>query len=417
MDEQKIKEQYLNNVKNKIKWEKARTVAVTEISDHIDDLYDGYIAAGESNDNAMDKAVKQLGNPEMIGSMLNKVYRPNVNFEIIIMLVAFAMIGCVAHGLYSGYSSIIGIMIGVAAAACLYWLDYEKFARKIPLLYSGFVILTAAVFVFDEFFAPIRMLGSSRWCYILMLSPFLHAGLIYYLKNKKIRFKIPVFWGAFIIPLMILAISGKASFVAVLLLMDMLEIVLLIKKDPSFLRKMCKNKAANIIAAIIMLAALILSVKCIVSNFTMDTDNQIFVANAWKSMQFTGENLSDGVMNNNKIAKTAFPLLYLSARYGLMSACVILFFYALLAAVLVRVIVKQKSGLGSMLSRMIFILYAVQLLVAILCNLGVAGQTLYISFPFFGGVVMTFIDYVLLGVLLSISRYQNIKFDEYRVCD
>ncbi len=417
MDERGIKEQYLNDIKNKIKWKKAKTTAVAEISDHIDDLYDNYIAAGDSIDDAMDKAVKQIGDPELVGSMLNEVYRPNVNFEIIIMLVSFAIFGCFIHGFYSGYSSIIGILIGAAAAVCLYWLDYEEFAKRIPLMYSGYVILAAVTFVFDEFFAPVSMSGSTRWCYILMLSPFLHAGLVYYLKNKKIRLEVPAFWGTFIIPLAILAISGNASYVTVLLVMDTLEIILLIRKDSSFLRIMCKNKTVNIIATIAMAAALFLSVRCIISNLSMDTSDQIFIANAWKSMQFTGENLRDAVMNNANITKAAFPLLYLSFRYGLVATCVILFFYALLAAVLIRVIVKQKTRLGAQLSLMIAILYAVQLLAALLCNLGLISPSLYISFPFFGGGVMTFVDYALLGMLLSISRYQSIKSDGHIVCD
>lgn len=417
MDEKGIKNQYLNSVKNEIKWKKARDAAVTEISDHIDDLYDSYIATGTSPDDAMNKAVEKIGSPELVGSMLNKTYRPVLNFEVIIMLAAFAVFGCFVHGFYSGYSSIIGIVIGAAATACFYWIDYEKLARKMPILYAGFAILAAAAFVFDELLAPARMAGTNRWGYVLMLSPFLHAGLVYYLKNKKNRMDILIFWGTLIIPLTILAVSENASFALILLVMDVFEVILLLKMEPDFLKKMCRNKAANGIVTAATAAVSFLSVKYIVLNLSMNTGEQNFIENAWQTMQFTGKNLSDGVMNNAGITKTAFPLLYLSGRYGLMSVCVMLFFYALLAVVLVRVIVRQKSKLGAQLVLTISVLYTTQLLVALLCNFGIIGTSLYISFPFFGGTVMTFIDYALLGVILSISRYQNIKSGEHFVYD
>lgn len=262
---------------------------------------------------------------------------------------------------------------------------------------------------FDEFLAPVRMAGTNRWGYVLMLSPFLHTGLVYYLKNKKNRMDILIFWGTLIIPLAILAASESAGFALVLLVMDVYEVILLLKKEPDFLEKLCRNKAANVIAIAAAVAVLFLSVRCIVLNLSMNTGEQEFIENAWQMMQFTGENLSDGVMNSAGITKTAFPMLYLSGRYGLMSVCVMLLFYALLAAVLIRVIAKQKSSLGAQLALTISVLYTTQLLVALLCNFGIIGTSLYISFPFFGGIVMTFIDYALLGILLSISKYQNIK--------
>lgn len=99
MNEKEIKNQYLCNVKKEIKWKKAREAAIVEISDHIDDLYDSYITAGDSMDVAMSKAIEKIGSPELVGSMLNKTYRPVLNFEVIIMLLAFAVFCCFVHGL------------------------------------------------------------------------------------------------------------------------------------------------------------------------------------------------------------------------------------------------------------------------------------------------------------------------------
>ena len=78
----KIKE-YAVLVSQQIRWKKARNRVLEEITDHIVDGRDYYIAQGIDEQLATDKAIVDTGDYMIIGSELNRVHRPKPQWVIV----------------------------------------------------------------------------------------------------------------------------------------------------------------------------------------------------------------------------------------------------------------------------------------------------------------------------------------------
>lgn len=73
---------FLDTVKNEIKYEPIRENIEEELKSHIEDAKDDLMSKGLEENEAEEKAVEAMGNPENIGKKLNKIHRPKFDWKL-----------------------------------------------------------------------------------------------------------------------------------------------------------------------------------------------------------------------------------------------------------------------------------------------------------------------------------------------
>ncbi|MBR5292969.1 MAG: FtsW/RodA/SpoVE family cell cycle protein [Clostridia bacterium] len=193
MWEHDAKKSYLDKVCSAVRWKQAHETIRRELSDHIDDQAEAFMAEGMSPDEAMEKAVLEMGDAEEVGYGLDASYRPRDVMGIAVPMICLVLIGMICRIWVThtpvDVKYITAIIIGSVCAFALYNVNLYKFAK-----WSGVVYIFSLVAVF---FAVIYMnIGSERrWLYVnnpvvyyaVCLSPALFAGLLYTQREKGIK--------------------------------------------------------------------------------------------------------------------------------------------------------------------------------------------------------------------------------------
>ena len=76
---------YLDIVCEQIRYEKAHIIIKKELEEHITDQTDAFIAKGMEQETAIKKAIKEMGDPILVGTELDRVYRPKLKWEFIVL--------------------------------------------------------------------------------------------------------------------------------------------------------------------------------------------------------------------------------------------------------------------------------------------------------------------------------------------
>lgn len=147
-----IKE-YLNLVCEQIKYKPAREDISNEIKNHIEEIKEDFIANGESEEKAEEKAIEQMGDGSKIGQELNKIHKPKFDWKLAIIFLVLIGFGFAIAFLKTKSSENVNYIIknifymgiGLALGSLIYFFDFKKIQNHSMLLYvvaSVLVIIT-----------------------------------------------------------------------------------------------------------------------------------------------------------------------------------------------------------------------------------------------------------------------------------
>lgn len=148
MQEYNSPEEYIKDVQRYIRWSRAKVVATRELSDHVNDQYDALRENGLNQKEAMRKAIEEMGDADVVGTELDIVHRPKVNWLLLLIAGVLLLSGILISAMLTSISltvpKIIGIVLGVCVAAFLYFIDYTVLIRFPRALYG--LLSLAAIF-------------------------------------------------------------------------------------------------------------------------------------------------------------------------------------------------------------------------------------------------------------------------------
>ena len=72
-------EDFIKNITEQIRCVRAREGIAHELKNHILDQAEAFEASGESHNEALQKAIKEMGDPIAIGTSLDQVHRPQTD--------------------------------------------------------------------------------------------------------------------------------------------------------------------------------------------------------------------------------------------------------------------------------------------------------------------------------------------------
>ncbi|GBF34223.1 cell division protein FtsW [Desulfocucumis palustris] len=153
---------YINDVCSQIKFREVHKEIQLELKSHLQEIVEEYLSEGFSEDEAVGKAIAQMGSAEIVGRQLDKVHKPKPEWTVLTLSLLFAGLGLLSiyfmekQGLFASASasipmftrSIAVIIIGAVVVTGLYLFDYRKLEPFSKHIYLGTVFaLTVLLFV------------------------------------------------------------------------------------------------------------------------------------------------------------------------------------------------------------------------------------------------------------------------------
>lgn len=173
---------YIEEVRAQIKSREVQREVILELKHHIQDIAAEYRQNGLTENEAIVKAITRMGDAQTVGSELNRIHRPRLNWGIIgltaflaatgLFLTFFIQLDTNLVGETSMFSTrVILTILGFALVAILYFLDYRKLqAFSLPVFIGMVVILFFVILQRDSYLLSNRVSKN-----IIEISPLLLA--------------------------------------------------------------------------------------------------------------------------------------------------------------------------------------------------------------------------------------------------
>lgn len=84
---------YIQKVCSQIKCHEIHSDIRLELQSHIHDLTDEFVQTGASQEEAVDSAIRQMGDPRVLGSQLHRAHQPRTEWSLLAAVAAFISIG------------------------------------------------------------------------------------------------------------------------------------------------------------------------------------------------------------------------------------------------------------------------------------------------------------------------------------
>lgn len=135
---------YLAQVDEQIRWPRVRPALRRELMGHLEEQRDACLAEGMDESSAEVEAVRQMGDPVLIGQQLDAVHRPRPQYAPLALAAILAICGALIRIHIGGASparSIAAAALGFLLLLVAYFSDYRRLVRYGGWLYLATVVL------------------------------------------------------------------------------------------------------------------------------------------------------------------------------------------------------------------------------------------------------------------------------------
>jgi cell division protein FtsW (lipid II flippase) len=147
----RLKEGFLHEVLNHIKSKEAKELIYKEVGYHLEQSKIEMVSKGLTEDEAEERAVKQMGSATELGQHLNKLHRPKMDWILLglfIVTIVMSLLPIISVQDQSPANFLVKqalyIVIGTAVALVMMFVDYRKLENYCWIFLSvGLVILLA----------------------------------------------------------------------------------------------------------------------------------------------------------------------------------------------------------------------------------------------------------------------------------
>lgn len=425
-------EEFIRMLTEQIRCVKARDGVAKEYVNHIHDQAECYEKRGLSHEVAIEMAVKEMGDPVAIGMELDHIHRPKTDWKMLMLVVLLSIAGIVvqyitgvldiSHGRLG--NQCLYMIIGLLAMFGIYFLDYSFIGKYAKLLYWGMFL---AYFVYTNLWAE-TIYGQAR-CMVMPSYLFIpvYAGILYQYRGqsymaivKSILYMIPaVFFCFFFIP------SLPTAFNLLVIMSCMLALA--IWKGWFQLNRIKTFVCLFIVEVVFPILSVVYLYYFKMTDYQQFRIQSFFhILNGTGDANFLNQRANAMIMGSNWIGasvemtdnmyqlmqSSGFILTQLVAAYGVLFGIMIILAFIALLSHMFRITWRQKNQLGFMIGAGCGLIFFVSILEGVFMNVGLFPYTT-INIPFltYGGSATCFYD-IILGLLLSVYRYQNIVSDK-----
>ena len=419
---------YAEKVCEQIRWKKAHPAVAQEIEDHLTDQKNAYLAAGDSESIAEEKALLQMGDPVSVGAALDQTHKPAPQWGIIgLVLLLFVLGGIIqvlllktipvgndALATRSAQVLFVFLPLSLATFVGMYFLDFSFFGKHPYVLPLGLLMVDLAAQLFGVSYCGKRWftLGSFALSPLALslLFPLAFCGLFYRLRSQGRRGYL---------------ISGVLTFVF------SAGILMLIASKKKWFDKQRNMFLLLFLLAVVCLIVLLMFYAPFRYRYGWERLYTIFVpsgdpmGSGYLSTQLKtilshcvllgeGAALSETqafLLTDASMLRSDYLLAYLTYHYGWVASGIVVLLLAVFLGLGFRKALKQKSIFGQMVSLTILCTFTAEILLYIPANLGI-WLIAPIALPFLSyGATASLINMALAGVLLSVFRTGEVYRD------
>ena len=424
----KIKK-YTITVCEQIRWKKAHTSISEEIENHIIDQREAYLLSGMDEMTATDNAIKQMGDPVVVGTQLDRTHRPKPQWAMLSLTIVMVLIGYIINTYLINEPSIpsqkrvfLSVFIGMGVMLIAYFLDFSLIAKYPRIVYASIMLFSIALF----FISP-RYNGTVYYNTIAsLLFPLAFAAIIYWARGKG-YLGIMLCGISFLLPALITLSIPSSACLLLLVFSGLILLSIAISKNWFSVNKLFGYLLVYI-PTLISLALMLLNLSYrlgtrlkVAFDPSIDPLGHGWQGSVARALLGNSKLIGTGTMPSqyNDIQgffplpgiDTDFSLTYLIFKFGWIAFIVIMAIIVLFIAKGFILSLKQKSTLGLLVSLSVVLTFTLQAVGYVLTNLGFILLA-PISLPLISyGNTATIINMALIGLMLSVFRTGSVVKD------
>lgn len=436
---------YAEKVCEQIRWKKAHPAVAQEIEDHLTDQKNAYLAAGDSESIAEEKALLQMGDPVSVGAALDQTHKPAPQWGMIgLVLLLFVLGGIIqvlllktipagndALAMRSAQVLFVFLPLSLATFVGMYFLDFSFFGKHPYVLPLGLLMVDLAAHLFGVFY------GGKRWLILgsfalsplalSLLFPLAFCGLFYRLRSQGRK---GYLISGVLAAVFCLFLSYCHTFSGVLTFVFSVGVLMLVASKKKWFDKQRNMFLLLFLLAVVCLIVLLMFYAPFRYQFAFRA-RTIFLPNsdvagdgyvpaqlraAISHSVFLGKGkdivgISPILIEIPGMLRSDYLLTYLTYHYGWAVSGGLVLLLAVFLGLGFRKALKQKSIFGQMVSLTILCTFTAEILLYILANLGL-WLIAPIALPFLSyGTMQLLFNMALAGVLLSVFRTGEVYRD------
>lgn len=437
---------YAEKVCEQIRWKKAHPAVAQEIEDHLTDQKNAYLAAGDSESIAEEKALLQMGDPVSVGTALDQTHKPAPQWGMIgLVLLLFVLGGIIqvlllktipagddAFAARSAQVLFVFLPLSLAAFVGMYFLDFSFFGKHPYVLPLCLFAVDLAAQLFGVFY------GGKRWftlgsftlspLTLSLLFPLAFCGLFYRLRSqgRKGYLISGILAAVFCLFLAFCHTSG-----GILIFLFSAGMLMLTAAKKEWFGK--KNQTILLLLVLVVIALFVLLMFYAPFRYRYgwerlhtvffpsgDPMGSGYISTQLKTILSHSVFLGEGtavsetqayLLTDASMLRSDYLLTYLTYHYGWAISGGLVLLLAAFLGLGFRKALKQKSIFGQMVSLTILCTFTAEILLYILANLGL-WLIAPIALPFLSyGTMQLLFNMALAGVLLSVFRTGEVYRD------
>lgn len=419
--------EYLDILAEQIRCRAARPAVEEEIRRHIEDQAECYAAGGYSREEALRMAVEQMGDPVEAGVGLDRIHRPKTDWRMILLIFILSLAGLGLFGAiaastgnwYMFYRRVVFTVLGFLVMCVVYRMDYSALGKYPVVIWLGvcFLLMLFA-------FCGKRVNGQVRIYNLLLLSIPLYAGVLYSMRNGG--FGSVLLCAAFILfPALPAARAVQSTaMIEIVACCSLLLFAAVLKGWFHVKRGITLAGLAGGMAAVPVFliffgekSGLLLPYQSARIQAFLHMGKYQTSANYLRAetMRLAGDytlfgshTLPPDSLALSKTLESDYAVTALFYYYGILAGCLVLLLMAWLLVRSCTVCMRQKNKLGMMVGLSCVLALGIQTVTYVLSNFGI-GLLSQRTMPFFSsGGQGTVVNFIFLGLLLSIYRYKDV---------
>ncbi|MDD2958498.1 MAG: FtsW/RodA/SpoVE family cell cycle protein [Lachnospiraceae bacterium] len=435
-------EEYLSTLLSQIRCEKARNLVNAEIRGHIEDQAEENRKKGMSEAQALEAAVKDMGDPVEAGVMLDQIHRPQAAWGMILLMAVISLVSVLIHVViginaddtmvYSGRQYILrsagSVLIGFGAMLAVYRIDYSFMGKFAKIIAAVCVIFLALLFFVPGLsltlngsigYIPIGS-GTISIKYGLLLLVPIYGALLYQYRGSGYKGLLKSLLWMFSIVFLTICLPAISMAAELLLMMGVLLTMAVWKGWFGTARKRILAAFWSVAAGGPMLLAAQLFLSGRLAGYQTERF-RYFLSGDTSKYDYTGTMLKSCLTQmkvlgaGEKSTAVTVPcfnsdyiLTFLGTFYGLIAAILVCLVLLFVTFRIFRISIRQKNQLGMIMGCGCGLVFLVSILTNIAQNLSLLPRMgSFLPLFSFGGTGIV-VCYVLIGIILSVYRYKNV---------
>ncbi|WP_053589376.1 FtsW/RodA/SpoVE family cell cycle protein [Bacillus sp. FJAT-22090] len=144
-------ERFIQQVTKLIRSKEAKANVAEELTQHLTLAQKKHMERGLSKEEAMIKAIQDMGSPIALGESMNKIHKPKLDWVLIAAFCVLLLCGFLPLEVQAYPKKVFTILLGVGLVVVLYQYDYRKIAKHSKWFFVASILLLLLLVYFPTY--------------------------------------------------------------------------------------------------------------------------------------------------------------------------------------------------------------------------------------------------------------------------